>query len=185
MGIQDIPLSQAAEYFFDQELWQPLCDRHGRERALGFIKGGSGSFFSVGTPDFECGKKIYEQFLEHLKSEEIIATGILPGSRKAERIPGGLWRTLKLDFVSCEAISNTHSFSDIRIRFKKSNETSDLIEQCVTWLKRRREENGDEKKEVLKRAALKEIKGLTVDDFKRAYKIVYGREAGRPPESSR
>jgi hypothetical protein len=185
MAIQKIPLSQASENFFDQQLWQPLCNRHGREHALSFITIKRSISYFGESPDSKCGNQIYDQFLGRLVNEEIIASGIPPASKKPETIPAGLWRTLIPDFVTGEAISKTHHYSDVRLRLKQPVMLTDSIQRCVTWLEKRREVNGDEKKELLLRIAKEEKKGFTVRDFEEAYKIVYEREAGRPREDSR
>jgi hypothetical protein len=103
----------------------------------------------------------------------------MPAALPEDEVPSGFPRKLG------GPVQQWFDLRFLRIEVEKlpSVTLDDLTLRCAAWMRSRRAERGDEKKELLRELAGRVFTGLTVRQFNDAYGIVYQRSRGRPPKN--
>jgi len=105
----------------------------------------------------------------------VAADGIFAGSGQRQPIPAELWRDAKFELRAGSLASGAFAWRHVRLALT-SAAAETLAGEVADWLRRRREENGDEPKKTLANAASERFGArLTVRAFNAAYARCYSR----------
>ena len=198
-----VPLEEAPEQFFDQDLWSDFVSRCGsRQAALRKISYPEDGFFVAARRSVakeptltgakareqeevaQLGQRIVARFCERLVGGESMTTGMQPPSIERIGMPGELWSKLIPNFEDSKAEGGGYFFAHIRV-IEASHVAStepQIVKRLGAWLTKRREQHGDELKKTLLHLAHEEFgEAFKSRAFDVAYRRIYGRKRGRPP----
>lgn len=176
MGRSGIPLHEAPEHFFDPEMWARLVQILGsRQKALDHISNpGLPTFVQATNPrafagsealglstprlnekttePYELAYVILRKFMDRLKTGELVATGSYRSSVEIVPIPATRWRGLWPYITEDRAEGGGQHFVDIFVLIpsKLVSPAQELLDRCISFLKRRSEE-GESRRKVLEK----------------------------------
>jgi len=124
--------------------------------------------------------KMFTKLHELGAKGRIVASGLYAGTGQRQTIPAELWPSAKLSFVAQSVSSGDFAYRNVTVALGVID-VEDATARMRAWLKKRREEQGEEPKKSLQGAAQKKfVEAFTVRAFNKAYGAVYGRAHGRP-----
>lgn len=206
----EIPLNKAPEVFFDQRLWKifqsyfktpqialerisdlPQVPGYYYHREHDELPSSDKELWQEAAEAADFGKALLYGLQRQFLARQIIATGVAFGFNSTERvvIPPERWFRLWPNFLQNFAMAQLkindplcHRYDHIRLITDGSNRAHQIImEDCISFLQQRKAE-GEQRKGVLYREAINHFQvHITTRDFGAAFKAVFQRQRGRPP----
>jgi glycosyltransferase involved in cell wall biosynthesis len=119
--------------------------------------------------------------LRALGSEgRIVASGLYVGTGLRQAIPNELWAAATVDFGAGSLVWKGLVYHNVELA-TAAPDIESIVAAMSAWLGKRREERGDEPKQILRHVAREEFReAFSVRTFNEAYAACYRRTRGRP-----